>query len=72
MQRKPWWTEGMVDAWANGDQCGLSDMDFAQAVAPERARRRGRRQRVVVNRGHAFREWRLAIIDAPEVAEPCS
>lgn len=67
-----WWTDKMVDAWASGSTPGAHDMAFAQAVAHERARRRGRRQRVVVNTGQAFRNWRLAIIDAPEVAEPCS
>lgn len=58
----------MLDAWASmtANVPGCMDLPFAHAVATERARRTGRRQRVVVNRGHACHAWKYAIVDAEE------
>ena len=71
-----WWRKMDLTAWCAEGRVLASvtaDMPFAQAVAAERVRRRGVRQRVTVQHPPHHRRPVLFVQDAPDlVAEPCS
>lgn len=72
--RRNWWDNMDLTAWCGDGQilAGVG-MDFAQAVARERARRRNVRQKLIARPrlpGHPAA--RFDVTDAPEVTEPCS
>lgn len=71
-----WWSVMDLTAWCTDGRVLASvtrDMPFAQAIAAERCKRRGRRQRITVGRPDWWHEPLLFVDDAPEpVAEPCS
>lgn len=65
-----WWSTMDLTAWCGDEPQGSSDLPFAHAIAEERARRRGIRQRVALNRGEATDVFRYVVTDvqAPKLA----
>lgn len=58
-----WWHTMNLDPWMTDGPQGAHEPTFAQGMAAERARRRGIRQRVSLNRGETFDAWRWVVVD---------
>lgn len=58
-----WWSGMDLTAWCGDNPQGAIDLDFALAVANERARHRGVRQRVTLNRGEVYEGFPFAVGD---------
>ena len=60
---KGWWDGMDLSAWCVEGTQGSGDFGFALAIANERARRRGVRQRVARNRGETLDVFAFVIVD---------